>query len=359
MPSPTPQASLERGSLLPLSIRPGRPCRLAQAARRGIPAEARGASANRGLSAESGSKLPQSKAASPRWRGRSIQSGWAVLLLLRRRRRPWSAGACSRFRSARDAHAGWRSRRAEASPPKPGEHPQTEASPQKAAASCRSPKRLRRGGGAGQSRAAGPSCCSSDAAGVLGARELASAFDPPGTPMPAGAAGAPRHPRRSPGSIRKPRPLRRKRQQAAAVQSGFAAVAGQVNPERLGRPAAPPTPQASLERGSLLPLSIRPGRPCRLAQPARRGIPAEARGASANRGLSAESGSKLPQSKAASPRWRGRSIQSGWAVLLLQSGCAANSKPGTRNSKLSAHSYAGIPVMLWPRISVWMSWVPS
>jgi hypothetical protein len=37
--------------------------------------------------------------------GCPIQRGCAPRLHLRRRRRPWSAGACSRFRSARDTHA--------------------------------------------------------------------------------------------------------------------------------------------------------------------------------------------------------------------------------------------------------------
>ncbi len=156
-------------------------------------------------------------------------------VVLRRRRRPWSAEACFRFRFDRRTHTASHSRAAESSPPKLGEHPQTEASPQKAAASYRSPKRLRRGGGAAPSKPAALLSVSSDAAGVLGARKLASAFDSPGAPTPTRTAEPPSHPRRSPGSPRKPRPLRRKRQQATAVQSGCAAVPGQFNL----RPVAP------------------------------------------------------------------------------------------------------------------------
>ncbi len=160
----------------------------------GWPAPKPGSTRNRGLSSESGSKLPQSKAASPRWRDCDAAGVHGVRELAP------AIDSPREFQGARTA--GWCSRRS------PGARA-IEASPRKAAASYRSPKRLRRGG-------------------------------------------------------------------------------------------VTATPQASLECGSLLPLSIRPGIPGRLARP---GGPPPKSGSTRNRGLSSESGSKLPQSKAASPRW--------------------------------------------------------
>ncbi len=125
------------------------------------------------------------------------------------------------------------SRPAEASPPKPGKYPTTEASPEKAAASYRSPKRLRRGAPTAQSQSgfAALSTLAADAAGVLGARKLASAFDPPGTHKPARTSRPADGPPPKPASTHNRGPPDGKRQQATAVQSGFAAVPRQLNPK--------------------------------------------------------------------------------------------------------------------------------
>ena len=84
--------------------------------------------------------------------GGSIQSGGAALLHLRRRRRPWKRGSLLPL-SVRPEHP-CRLPPAASLRRNPGAPP-TETPPQKAAASYRSPKRLRRGVGAAQSGPAG------------------------------------------------------------------------------------------------------------------------------------------------------------------------------------------------------------
>ncbi len=78
------------------------------------------------------------------------------------------------------------------------------------------------------------------------------------------------------------------------------------SPKRLCRTPASPTPQASMECGSSLPLSIHPEHPCRSPTG---GQPPPKPGRTSDRDPSTESGSKLPQSKAASPRCRSSTIQ--------------------------------------------------
>ncbi len=229
---PTPQASLERGSLLPLSIRRSHPSRHA---RPGPPTHPRRSPGEHTEPRPLAQKAVASYRSPKRLRrgagaGQS-QRASALQYRLRRRRRPWSAGACSRFRSAGATH---RDTHEPARRPTPAEARastlQTEAS------------RTESGSKLPQSKAASP--------------------------------------RRRSRSI----------------------------PKSLRPTVLPPTPQASLECGSLLPLSIRRGRPSRHAQPARRPTPAEARASTQTEASRTESGSKLPQSKAASPRRRSRSI---------------------------------------------------
>ncbi len=166
---------------------------------------------------------------SPRWRSSLVQGGCGARWHPRRRRRPWSAEACFRFRFARRTHTDSHSQataaeaRAHLGPrPLHGKRQQAAAVQGGFAAAAEqfSPRRLWLHAG------------TPDAAGVPGVRELAPAFGSPGTPMPTPTgAGRP-----TPAEARAhlgPRPLHGKRQQAAAVQGGFAAVAEQSNPGRL------------------------------------------------------------------------------------------------------------------------------
>ncbi len=229
MASPTPQASLECGSSLPLSALRVFP--IQSSLRPPIGGRVEGdlprISWRRILSEASPEKAVasyrSSKAAAPRCRGSSIPTGCAARWHLRRRRRPWSAEARFRFRLSVS------SRFSQACGRRWGEESRvtfhriswrrilSEASPEKAVASYRAPKRLRRGAGAAQSRPAAPHDGISDAAGVPGVRKLASAFGSPclpGSAKPA-AAGWGEESRvtfcefRGDGYF--PRPLRRKR----------------------------------------------------------------------------------------------------------------------------------------------------
>ncbi len=193
---PTPQASMECGSSLPLSIHPEHPCRLPPAANR---------------------------------------------------------------------------RRSPGAPP-------IETPPQKAAASYRSPKRLCR------------DSCISDAAGVHGVRKLASAFDPPGTPMPSPTGGQP-PPKPGRTSDRDPSTesgSKLPQSKAAAPRWRDCDAAGVYGVRKLASAFDPPGTSMPSPTGGQPP--PKPGR-------------------TSDRDPSTESGSKLPQSKAASPRCRSSSIR--------------------------------------------------